>query len=278
MQLLKKVCVVIPIHRNIPTKEEKISIKRCFDILGHYDIFFLCPEKMEINEYTKLTGEKSYHIKYIDSYWQSSLKCYNKMKVASVFYRLFEDYQYMLTYEPDAYVFKDELSFWCEKGFDYIGAPFFNQHNKIEKVPGKQITGVGNSGFSLRNIQKCIQVLTDFEKYKRIAGFFDKIRAGFIFRGFFLFDTILPDRFLFKIRMVRAYLKKEYTHEDVFWAIFVPRLFPSYKVADSENALAFSFDANPSICFEMNGNKIPFGCHAWAKYDPNFWSPYIIKK
>lgn len=230
---------------------------------------------MELNEYAKLAGEQKYHIKYIDSYWQSSLKCYNKMKVAPVFYRLFSDYEYMLTYEPDAYVFRDELSFWCEKGFDYIGAPFFNKYNKVEKVTGKQITGVGNSGFSLRNIQKCIQVLTDVDIFMRIAGVFDKIKAGALLRALFLFDIILPDKFLFRIRMVRAYLANEYTHEDVFWSIFVPQLFPSFTISDSDNALNFSFDANPDICFGLNGKKIPFGCHAWAKNGRNFWQPFM---
>ena len=57
----------------------------------------------------------------------------------------------------------------------------------------------------------------------------------------------------------------------------------SYAVLDSEDfkiaplrvALQFSFEREVRKCFRLNGKKIPFGCHAWEKYDFDFWRPYI---
>lgn len=57
----------------------------------------------------------------------------------------------------------------------------------------------------------------------------------------------------------------------------------SYAVLDSEDfkiaplrvALQFAFEREVRKCFRLNGEKIPFGCHAWGKYDFDFWKPYI---
>ena len=57
----------------------------------------------------------------------------------------------------------------------------------------------------------------------------------------------------------------------------------SYAISDSEDlkiaplrvALQFAFEREVRKCFRLNGEKIPFGCHAWEKYDFNFWKPYI---
>jgi hypothetical protein len=28
----------------------------------------------------------------------------------------------------------------------------------------------------------------------------------------------------------------------------------------------------------MNGGKMPFGCHAWARYDRDFWLPFLVSE
>jgi hypothetical protein len=64
-------------------------------------------------------------------------------------------------------------------------------------------------------------------------------------------------------------------YEDIFWGTVAPAKFPWFKVADAETAMKFSFETNPQKLFELNGCVLPFGCHAWEKYDPNFWAKYI---
>jgi hypothetical protein len=27
----------------------------------------------------------------------------------------------------------------------------------------------------------------------------------------------------------------------------------------------------------MNNHRLPFGCHAWPRYDRMFWEPYLVK-
>ena len=41
------------------------------------------------------------------------------------------------------------------------------------------------------------------------------------------------------------------------------------------DALRFSFEVNPKSLYKMNNDKLPFGCHGWRKYDPDFWKQFI---
>lgn len=64
-------------------------------------------------------------------------------------------------------------------------------------------------------------------------------------------------------------------NEDYYWTQILGKFFNNYKVAPIEKAIKFSFDVNPSLLFDMNNNELPFGCHAWGRYEPEFWSKYI---
>ena len=52
---------------------------------------------------------------------------------------------------------------------------------------------------------------------------------------------------------------------------------PEFKVASLEQGLRFAFEASPRTCFEMNGGRLPFGCHAWGRYDREFWTPHLLR-
>lgn len=49
----------------------------------------------------------------------------------------------------------------------------------------------------------------------------------------------------------------------------------SFKAAPLSIACEFSFETHVRKCFELNDRKLPFGCHAWERYDYSFWKPYI---
>ena len=63
--------------------------------------------------------------------------------------------------------------------------------------------------------------------------------------------------------------------EDYYWSELIPKAFKDYKVAGIEDAIKFSFEVNPALLYKMNKHQLPFGCHAWEKYDPVFWKDYI---
>ena len=49
------------------------------------------------------------------------------------------------------------------------------------------------------------------------------------------------------------------------------------EIAPVEVGLKFAFEAHPRYCFEKNMNKLPFGAHAWDKWDSDFWKNWIGK-
>ncbi|MBL4883751.1 MAG: hypothetical protein JKY95_04320 [Planctomycetaceae bacterium] len=64
-------------------------------------------------------------------------------------------------------------------------------------------------------------------------------------------------------------------NEDRFWSEVVPVRFPWFQIPSPFEAVSFAFEVNPRKCFELNGSELPFGCHAWEKYDPDFWTNFI---
>lgn len=51
-----------------------------------------------------------------------------------------------------------------------------------------------------------------------------------------------------------------------------------FKVAPLSIALEFCFETHVRKCFEINDKRLPFGCHAWERYDYPFWKPYMEKE
>ena len=63
-------------------------------------------------------------------------------------------------------------------------------------------------------------------------------------------------------------------NEDVFFSACDGS---DFSVAPLDIALSFSFEREVRRCYELNQNKLPFGCHAWQKYDLEFILPHIKK-
>jgi hypothetical protein len=51
--------------------------------------------------------------------------------------------------------------------------------------------------------------------------------------------------------------------------------FKWFKVPDEYTAAKFSMEVKAPILFEKNSNRLPFGCHAWEKYETVFWRNHI---
>jgi hypothetical protein len=262
---MNKVIVVLPIHKSNPTAYELISFTQCFRILFKHPICILAPYGLDLSAYKERVN--TFDIKYIPTHWQSSIEMYNKLKKSLFFYKLFKDYEYILTYELDAFVFKDELATWCDKGYDYIGAPWFDKLGAADM--NSKILGVGNSGFSLRNIHAIHRYIQQYvHKSKRYYSYNAFIKLvgmseyflGHIKRIFGINDTV--EKFCNE-------------PEDMTICFKLKNKFPSLHIADVEEARRFAFEFNPRLLYQLNNNELPFGCHAWWRYDLDFWKPTI---
>ena len=155
---MNKVCVVIPIYKKKPTDLEMASFRQVLKVLSRYDIivYTYCGLDLSVYSNLALACNKNFIVEYFDKSYFSSVKGYNRLCLTIDFYKRVSAYKYMLIYQLDAWVFCDELEFWCNKGYDYVGAPWFTNWGTHEE--GEALWCVGNGGFSLRNISFFIKM------------------------------------------------------------------------------------------------------------------------
>ncbi|MGZ4041600.1 MAG: DUF5672 family protein, partial [Bacteroidia bacterium] len=131
-----------------------------------------------------------------------------------------------------------------------------------------------NSGFSVRNIQSCLQVLQGMKKYRF---------HWLLYRLFLRHSSMLKNKLnqltrkrydVFITGKFAFHFDDFHLNEDVVWSEIVPQLFPSFMVADAMSALQFSFEYNLEKSLLLNNGKLPLGCHAWYKH-MDFWGKYI---
>lgn len=157
-----RVAIVIPSYKTTVTVNERISLTQAKKILGQYDIFFALPNSVRINYGCSEIKE----VRYPDKFFLST-RMYSRFMLMPEIYDTFSDYEYILIYQLDAFVFEDRLSEFCDLGYDYIGAPWidgiFFKKNEKEKM-----WYVGNGGLSLRKVAAFQQWIEkgDFKQYR----------------------------------------------------------------------------------------------------------------
>ena len=266
----KKVVIVVPIsNRSELTPSEEISLRHLRQHLGQHDIFIAAPEGLDI----EFSGLK---IKRFSPKYFGSAENYKKMVMSSAFYQAFDEYEYMLTYHLDALVFSDQLLEWCDKGYDFIGPPWIKHDDSPNKgmiYEGK----VGNSGFSLKKIDTFIRL---FSSDRPAYGLFERWKKKYGNKSLPRKIVGLPEFFLGCLKSHNS-LQWELSNwtmsEEAFLILRAEHYLLEYNVPDVDEALKFAFEVVPKYCYELNGDQLPFGCHAWERYDRQFWEPFLLR-
>lgn len=247
--------IVIPIYKSELTDDEALSLIRCKQILGDFSIYLMSPDSLDIDELLNRFGiDKNQVLRFEDNYFTGP-EAYSELLLSHSFYATFDQYDYMLIYQLDAYVFQDDLDYWMNKGYDYIGAPWYGAYfpNSLEFRKGLPIW---RSNLRLRKI---------FKEPSRLVG-----NGGFSLRKIKSFKRNLK-------RYKKAAEKwhcREY--EDTFFAIALPNLNPFFKIPNANEARFFSLELKAREQIEEMG-ELPFGCHAWQKHDEELYHEYIKK-
>ena len=205
----------------------------------------------------------------------TSIKQYDQLLLSRSFYEPFRAYEFILIYQLDCLVFFDALEEWCERDYDYIGAPWFQ--DKQEASLG--LSRVGNGGFSLRRVQRFLDVI-DSIRYTQIPV---SILSDFLFARM---PDLVPWPTLRKwrkrlsvcrsVRVGSERYRAMYTmNEDHFWSDRARLFLPHFSVAPVSAGLAFAFENHPATCYELNHRRLPFGAHAWERWGREFWVPFL---
>lgn len=266
-----KVAIIIPVWRSNLSEYEEISLRQCLSTLHRYKVILATYAELDIKAYSGICAELqvAYARVNFDPGYFCNISGYNRLLKSKRFYHTFRGYEYILIHQLDCFVFRDELTIWCEEDYSYIGAPWLEDYAK--STFDSPVVGVGNGGLSLRNVQDHLKVLSSFKSIDRPGDVImrevsrkRKHLFPFLFDLFYKLIFCNNTFFLFN---------RGVFHEDVFWSVHANR-FPWYTIPDWKTAAGFSVEAQPQK-FIKSTQDMPFGCHAWWKYDLEFWRPYI---
>ena len=265
-QSMQTACVVIPCHKLPLSVDEQLSWKSLQTKLPHVQKFVVAPKRLlHIAEYfPEATG-----VIHFPNHFFTYPHGYNSLLLSSAFYKKFKPFQFLLLYQLDCLICGDNLKDWCSKGWDYIGAPWSNDFDSSQST---EFTAVGNGGFSLRSIQSALNVLHMRVNYPLQVANKNDIKWLKCRNNSKFICSLSRFEGIFGVLTVERFLRRFYVgNEDIFWGLYSQLFDPTFRVPAPKEALSFAFEINPSASYEKNGRTLPFGCHAWPRYDRGFW-------
>jgi hypothetical protein len=255
------VAIVTPVYKPSLSRDEEISLHHLENVLGRYERYVLTPPGLPF-------ARRGYKRIELAAEHFASTAAYSRLLLSPAFYELFSaNYEHLLIYQLDCLVFRDELADWCEAGYDYIGAPWLGPPTVARGMSAR----VGNGGFSLRRVAAHLDVLRSVRRPPWHT----------VWRG-----DLCPDlrrgRLLKRLRVLRAarrgmaaYAAGYTLNEDHFWSDRARLFAPNFRLAPVDVALRFAFEGTPRSCY-ARASQIPFGCHAWTRWDRAFWEPHLL--
>lgn len=272
------VAVVTPVVRLPLSGEEEISLRHLREYLGGFDRYIIGLQRLPKTFFDFKLRRFPVHC-FKDRY------SYNRLLMTEAFYRAFAKYEYILIYQLDCLVFASNLEEWCRKAWDYVGAPWLNN----PEDPSQGFSRVGNGGLSLRRVKSALAVLRSEhlvedprvlgEQVGRMRFIYERLKPpSQVKRAIRGAKTLLyRSGYHNNVRWLAQNLANVDVNEDLFWSIKAPRFVADFRIPIPFQALDFSFELAPRYCFQANSGRLPFGCHAWAKYDRDFWQPFLLK-
>lgn len=257
-----KCVVIIPVYKSLEWND-RIVVKQAVNMTEGIDKVFIMPESFTFDE--SFFDFKHIPIQRFDNHFFKNITGYNRLMLSLEFYERFSSYDYMLIHHTDAFLFKSDLITWCNKNYDYIGAPWLRPH-KIKKTLIYSFTlaicpwiyshrrrrqirhynNVGNGGLSLRKIKSFIDILKSHKTRK-----------------------------ILDIYLNKQLYKDSIYNEDVFWSLEGHRLNKNFKKPHWREAIYFSIEMYPSFAFNLMDKQLPFGCHAPLVHGADFWDNYL---
>ena len=246
----KNYCIVVPVYKEQLSDTEQISLKSLYrETNGYKHTYLVCPEGINIDEYKKIYPN-IHKIEFNEIFFKN-IYTYSQLCLSYMFYNQFSIYDYMLIYQLDAYLFKDDIQNWVNLDMDYIGAPIFSELSGWPHLKKTKTAQVGNGGISLRKI-RTFRYLTD------------------------------PNS---KFRLVNTLFQEELSkviYEDVYFCQIVNHIYGfDLKIPEPSKALEFAWDQSlehiKKLLENANVKLTPMGCHGWQKSKESllFWKELI---
>jgi len=282
---LRSCVVVVPLHTLQLDAIEVSALVHALHKLSDYEFVLLHKHSISSAELLDRLGKsacsrnRKIHCIEVADECLASIDSYNQMLMQAWFYRLFKAWDYLLIFQLDAWILESNLQVWLQKEYSYIGAPWTGHLG--QDTPD---SGVGNGGLSLRKVRDMLAIFEDQTRQQTVPVF----RWGYLawrmtlFRRYYLFPVwqwplLFLKRLMLFARMslgwhnTLAYFIEIGIQEDHILGVYVPHVFPWFKLPLMQEAAAFAIETNPRLTRDFYAIERPFGCHAWEKFDRDFW-------
>jgi hypothetical protein len=267
---------VVPLStRPSLSADEQTSLRHLEHFLGRYDKYLVAPQGSPV----RLDG---FVMREFPRKFFGSLAAINNLWYSPDLFAAFSDYKFIFYYHLDSLVLSDQLDEWCAADLDYIGPPWIN----CPDSPWVTRPRVGNGGFVLVKVESALRVLYNRYAIHPSTYWLDMAARNSRSLAPLVKALALTQRygpgFHFTERVLKAWEVRQNPglyglNSDYFWSDRAIEYLPEFKVASLDQGLRFGFEVAPRMCLEMNGGRMPFGCHAWPRYDRGFWEPHLLR-
>lgn len=276
--------IIIPIYKENLSETESLSLNRCLTILGKHKICIVTFKQLNISAYRKIIDRHKIktHCEYFNKkYFTNGTIGYNKLMLSKSFYHRFRRYTFMLIYQLDGYVFRNDMDYWCKKDFSFIGAPVFEGYSQCNSESAS--LGYMNGGVSLRKTKDMYNILRQaikiqtFEKSYEKGNIFKKLLTilkivfggGTVLEGEGYNEDCLLSRLL--IDKINSFASRP-----IFWKMLFNCDTIQYKMPSFSESYHFSFDENEEHLFSLMKGETPSFCHTFHRITKRkFWSKLI---
>ncbi len=256
--------IIIPVYRPLTRAEcdlvrHNLSMLAGFPAVligGHGQVALLA----ETRDALMANGKDDIAIETFDDSCFCGVSGYNALLSERDFYARFAESEFILICQHDAIVLKPELPEWLDKGYAFVGSPMFEGFH--QPTYPLQFLQTLNGGLSLRHIPSTLLIFRNAVFLKRSLAMRLASKVGIISAVNALLSLVSARRLV---------VRRKDLNEDVLWTRDIAAVFPAFTVPAPEIAARFAFEVCPADLFSQTGGQLPFGCHAFERYDPGFW-------
>lgn len=253
--------VLIPVYKSDLSPDEIKSFISCLTNLSDKYIVIVTHKKINLTKYYNIAEEYNVklHVEFFNNKYFKSISGYSLLCMSKLFYERFAKFQYILISQLDVFIFSNQLDYWCNKNFDYIGAPLVEQKNNSYEIVGNYYNGglsLRKTDFFIKNynnkwVHHCINISVSRPNYHTILKVIHGVILAFISKyniPFVSFNVGMEDMYMGSV--------------------------PGLKKPSIEEAMLFSYEDYPEYLYSLT-NILPFGAHKWARYKDGFYSSFI---
>lgn len=240
----QKVGVVIISHRESLSENEILSLRQCMNIFRSRPIYICCSTHFDTRVYTDVAAEFDTDCRIIrmDPVFFHVDQTRQLLMRTPQFYNYFTDFEYVLTYQLDCWVFRDDLDNFCESGYDYLCAPLVEECKDIS-TQNFILPEIIISGLMMTKVSAMIKCI-----YMQLR------------------DDLMHN--------YKSILSKPYISDKKSMGSYLTSINSEFKTAPEDICMEFAFGAKPRQFYEKI-KKLPCCCKGYVYHDKEFWSKFI---